>query len=239
MAQVVQQEERQEEGGSPAPAPQIGFVVGASGSPSSSIDDIDAQLQYLLNRTVRINNNYENLSRINEIRNSRQANRITVPENDSIQGSGFASNYGMSLSVLKMKYHELKSRILGDGKHWWTFADVAPTWEENIRKVFAGQMDIRENESITSTLNRNSNKCIMGESFGGGNWANCNDCGWLGGAGSGLSLFTNGYGVIDANKKDGYEEYKMRYEYHWNKYHYDLGATLSKAPSDIHDSRYY
>lgn len=237
MAQEVVQEERQEEhGGSEAPAPQIGFVVQASGSPSTTIDDIDAQLQYLLNKTVRVNNNY---NRLNEIRENRRNNRIQVPESDSIQGSGFASGHGMSLDVLNMKYHELKSRILGEGKHWWTFADVAPTWEENISKVFAGQMDIRENESITHTLNHNSNICIMGESFGGGNWANCNDCGWLGGAGSGLGLFTNNAGVIDTTKKAGYEEYKMRYEYHWNKYHYDLGATLSKAPSDIHHSRYF
>lgn len=237
MAQELVQEERQEEhGGSESPPPQIGFVVQASGSPSTSIDDIDAQLQYLLNRTVRHNPRNDVL---NAIRNNRCSNRITVPESDSIQGNGFQSTRGMAFDVLKMKYHELKSRILGDGKHWWTFADVAPTWEANISKVFAGQMDIRENESITHTLNHNSNTCIMGESFGGGNWANCNDCGWLGGAGSGLGLFTNGYGVIDANKKDGYEEYKMRYEYHWNKYHYDIGATLSKAPSDIHSVRYY
>jgi hypothetical protein len=218
MAQEVVQEEQS--GGTSLP-PSTPEVV-LEGDTSTSIEDVEDQLQYLLQHTVRRRSH--NISGLP----SKEESRVKIAEDDSVRGMGLAK--------LDLKYHELKSKILGEGKHWWTFSDVAPTWEENVQKVFNGEISGEQNLSIAHTLLHDGARCIMGESWGGSGWGHCTDCGWLGGAG--LNMFCNGNDLIDRTRPNGYNDYKMKYEYHWNKYHYDIGATMSKTPQGGIEQRF-
>lgn len=206
MAQEAVEEERQE-----------GITMRASGAPvmradyDSSMSDIEDQLSYLLNRSVRLNFHVE------ATRRRFEGQRIEAGDEVRL----------MSLDKLVMKYKALRDEIEDKGKHWWTFGDVAPTWEDNIQKVFAGKVTQGQNKEISHVLLHEGERCIMGESWGGTGWNGCNDCNWLGT--DGLNMFTGGGHILEG-KRTEYEEYKLRYEYHWNKYHYDVGASLSKVP---------
>lgn len=189
-------------------------------------EDIQDQLDYLLNKTVR--RNYSIDSPTVFLSGVLRENEIThVPKHESVSTD---ANHKTRMTE---KYINLKSEFRNKHKRWWTFSDVVPTWEENIKLVFNGKVKESTNKTLTKTLLTDGRRCIMGESWGGAGWGTCSDCEWLGG--EGLRLFANkgSRGMINPDGKEGFIEYQMRYEYHWNKYHHDVGDSESKAPNLI------
>ena len=180
-------------------------------------DDMMDQLEYLLNNTVRHNtvrrNDYSGLFSVGE-----SQNETTVLTADSVEH--------MNLETVKIKAAELRAKL----NHWWTFADVVPTWERYIERALKGEMTEKRNQKVAHVLTHEGGKCIMGESHGGRGWGNCRDCHWLGNSGLELFVKSNDDSSLSIKDRAGFEEYKARYEYHWNKYHFEQGDTNSKAP---------
>jgi hypothetical protein len=173
--------------------------------------DITDQLEYLLNNTVR--HSYNSLFTVSD-----NPDKPTINQSDSVRT--------MNLETVKKKAAELRAKL----NHWWTFADVVPTWERTIERALKGEMSDTRNKHVTDILTGNAARCIMGEGHGGSGWSGCNDCNWLGNNGLELFVKSKDNGDIIIKSREGFEEYKVRYEYHWNKYHFEQGDTKSKAP---------
>ena len=135
-----------------------------------------------------------------------------------------------SIDSILDKIHAIKTK----GKNKWiTFEDVVPYWGGMINKMFKQGRVGKQNPSKNLNNLSNSTRCVMGEADDNpsykkhnNNWGQCGGCTYL--ATTGLHLFSN-YGIRDRvsgnelrtylTSEDGWNEYKSRFEYHWNIFH--------------------
>lgn len=228
MATVLEQEEKQEE--SQAPEAPVSFQAAAMADTSSVYTDANElmdQLDYLLNHTVRPNDQFRreytasfNTSTINERSDKMNA---FVEMGDEVSD--------MLLATLRTKAKELKKILESQSKKWWTFADVVPGWNAKIEQVFRGNVTKTQNKHFADTISHDGHRCILGESWGGTGWGQgCEDCNWLGNQGLHAFITTDAEcaPIIDKTKETAFRHYQERFEYHWNKYHNEVGNTYHK-----------
>ncbi len=195
------------------------------------LSDVKDQLDYLLNATVNRHVPMIHRTFYDPPENRVGGDPVKIEKGDHISTMDYAKVLGKSIA--------LKSKLKKEGKHWWTFADVVPTWNENIEHVMKFETAQEVRGKLASVVLGDGFRCIMGESYGGGSWGNqCTDCSWLGGSGLKYIVDTEkGVSMITTDRAK-YEEYKTRYEYHWNKYHNDLGDSRHEKP-EITSSEYF
>ena len=134
-------------------------------------------------------------------------------------------------TVLKLNEIERKD-CKAKGKEWIHFKDATGHWDETIQTAFRLYQPVPKAVPKMQEL-AISSRCIMGKTFDNNNpWtddgygygcsrSHCDDCHWI--ATEGLELFSNHEPNNLLPKvptsKEGYEEYKAKWEYHMNTPH--------------------